>query len=259
MSVDKLNHITATIITLNEENNIGRCIDALIPICDEIIVLDSFSSDLTENICKEKGVRFEQRKWAGYSDSKNYLNQLASHDYIFSVDADEAPDEALQAEIIKIKKQGLHGIYAVNRLTNYCGSWIKHSGWYPDVKTRIFPKSKSHWDGQYVHEELIVEGNPEPILLKGHLLHYSYYDFKDHRARADKYSRLTAQKMNSKGKKASVVRPYISALGRFISMFIIKKGFLDGKMGWHIARISALSNILKYKELRRLNHAEKSK
>jgi (heptosyl)LPS beta-1,4-glucosyltransferase len=259
MSDDKLHHITATIITLNEERNIGRCIQALLPVCEEIIVLDSFSSDDTEKICKEKGVRFEQRKWAGYSASKNYLNQLASHEYIFSVDADEAPDKKLQSEILKIKKQGLTGIYAVNRLTNYCGSWVKHSGWYPDVKTRIFPKSKSTWEGEYVHEELIVEGDPEPQSLEGHLLHYSYYDFKDHRARADKYSLLTAQKMKAKGRKASPVKPYISALGRFFSMYIIKKGFLDGKMGWHIARISALSNVLKYKELRRLNHGKESK
>lgn len=259
MSNDKFYHITATIITLNEERNIGRCIDALLPISDEIIVLDSFSSDDTEKICKEKGVRFEQREWAGYSASKNYLNQLASHEYIFSVDADEAPDETLQVDVLKIKKRGLTGTYAVNRLTNYCGSWIKYSGWYPDVKTRIFPKSKSSWEGQYVHEELIVEGDSEPQLLEGHLLHYSYYDFKEHRARADKYSLLTAQKMNVKGRTASLAKPYLSALGRFFSMYFIKKGFLDGKMGWHIAKISALSNILKYKELRRLNHGKESK
>ena len=256
MPDDKLQHITATIITLNEARNIGRCIDALLPVSDEIIVLDAFSTDETPKICKEKGVRFEQREWEGYSASKNYLNSLATHSYIFSVDADEAPDEALQSELIEIKKEGLTGTYSVNRLTNYCGSWIKHSGWYPDIKTRIFPKDKSRWDGQYVHEELVVDGNPEPKLLKGHLLHYSYYDFKDHRARADKYSILTAKKMNAKGKKASVLKPYLSALGRFVSMYIFNKGFLDGKMGWHIARISALSNILKYKELRRLNHGK---
>lgn len=259
MSEQKSHHITATVITLNEERNIGRCIDALKPVADEIIVLDAFSTDATPRICKEKSVRFEQREWEGYSASKNFLNSLATHNYIFSVDADEAPDEKLQASILQVKKEGLSGIYSVNRLTNYCGAWIKHSGWYPDVKTRVFPKELSHWDGQYVHEELIVEGNPQPQLLSGHLLHYSYYDFKDHRARADKYSLLTARKMNAKGKKASMLKPYLSAFGRFISMYILKKGFLDGKMGWHIARISALSNVLKYKELRRLNHEQRTK
>lgn len=246
--------LTSTIITFNEERNIERCIDALTPISDEIIVLDSFSTDQTLEICKRKKVRVEQRKWEGYSNAKNHLNQLASHEYIFSVDADEAPDETLQKEILKIKKRGLKGVYEVNRLTNYCGQWIKHSGWYPDVKTRIFPKSISNWEGAYVHEELVIEENPKPQLLDGHLLHYSYYSQEEHRERADKYSELTAIKMYKKGKRVGPLKPYISALGRFIAMYIIKRGFLDGKAGFHIARISALSNIYKYQELRRHQH-----
>ncbi|RFC54243.1 glycosyltransferase family 2 protein [Brumimicrobium aurantiacum] len=246
--------ITSTIITFNEERNIERCIDALVPISDEIIVLDSFSTDETVAICKRKNVRIEQREWKGYSSAKNYLNQLASYEYIFSVDADEAPDTEMQNEILKIKALGLTGIYEVNRMTNYCGKWIKHSGWYPDVKTRIFPKSTSQWEGAYVHEELVVKGNPKPERIKGHLLHYSYYSQEDHRQRADKYSELTAIKMYKRGKRVGPLKPYISALGRFVAMFIIKAGFLDGIAGFTIARISALSNIYKYKELRRLQH-----
>ncbi|PWH85562.1 glycosyltransferase family 2 protein [Brumimicrobium oceani] len=246
--------ITSTIITFNEERNIARCIDALIPISDEIIVLDSFSTDRTIEICKSKDVRIEQREWKGYSNAKNHLNQLANHEYIFSVDADEAPDDILQNAISNIKEEGLTGVYEVNRLTNYCGRWIKHSGWYPDVKTRIFPKSISQWEGVYVHEELVVKGNPIAKNLDGHLLHYSYYSQKEHRERADKYSELTALKMYEKGKRVGPMKPYISAFGRFVAMFFIKKGFLDGKAGFTIARISALSNIYKYKELRRLQH-----
>jgi len=246
--------LTSTIITFNEERNIARCIDALLPISDEIIVLDSFSTDKTVEICKAKGVRIEQREWKGYSNAKNYLNQLATHEYIFSVDADEAPDAVLQKEIMLQKQVGFKGVYAVNRLTNYCGKWIKHSGWYPDVKTRIFPKSESLWEGEYVHEELVIKNNPMPKQLKGHLLHYSYYSQKEHRARADKYSELTAVKMYKKGKRVGPLKPYISALGRFVAMYLIKAGFLDGSAGFHIARISALSNIYKYKELIRLQN-----
>jgi (heptosyl)LPS beta-1,4-glucosyltransferase len=256
MAQDKQHKLTATIITLNEERNIGRCIDALKPFADEIIVLDSFSTDKTEEICRSKGVRFEQRNWEGYSASKNYLNRLAAHPYIFSVDADEAPDEELIRSILQEKEKGFRGAYSVNRLTNYCGKWIKHSGWYPDIKTRIFPKEGSIWKGEYVHEELIVSDNPSPKLLKGHLLHYSYYNFTEHRARADKYSLLTAQKFHAQGKRVGVLKPYISAMGRFISMYFIKRGFLDGKMGCKIACISAQSNILKYKELIRLNREQ---
>ncbi|PHR48846.1 MAG: glycosyl transferase [Fluviicola sp.] len=250
-----MNHkLSATIITFNEERNINRCIESLLPIADEIIVLDSFSTDKTEEICTKNGVRFEKREWKGYSNAKNYLNSLANHDYIFSIDADEAPDKKLQESILKVKKQGFEGAYAVNRLTNYCGKWVKHSGWYPDVKTRIFPKKTSKWEGKFVHEKLIIDGSPPSHLLEGHLLHYSYYNYTEHRERADKYSKLTAQKLYAKGKRATAVKPFISGLGRFISMYFIKKGFLDGRAGWKIATISAKSNIYKYKELRRLQH-----
>ncbi len=256
MAQNRIHKLSATIITLNEERNIGRCIDALLPVADEIIVLDSFSTDKTEEICRAKGVRFEQRTWEGYSASKNFLNGLATHPYIFSVDADEAPDEELIRSILREKEKCFIGVYSVNRLTNYCGKWIKHLGWYPDIKTRIFPKEGSVWEGEYVHEELVVTGNPIPKLLEGHLLHYSYYNFIEHRSRADKYSLLTAQKFHAQRKRAGILKPYMSALGRFVSMYIIKKGFLDGKMGFKIAYISAQSNILKYKELIRLNREQ---
>lgn len=245
--------ITSTIITLNEERNIERCIVSLQKVSDEIIVLDSFSTDKTEEICKKLNVQFVQRKWGGYSDSKNYLNGLASHDYILSIDADEEVDEILEKAIQKIKESENPQLYTVNRLTNYCGKWIKHSGWYPDIKLRLFPKKGCEWEGEFVHEELSYPTDLEIFPLEGHLNHFSYYDYVDHRQRADKYSTLTAQKMNKAGKKASVLKPYLSALARFVSMFIIKLGFLDGLQGFKIAQISAQSNVFKYKELRRLN------
>lgn len=249
--------ISATIITLNEERNIERCVRSLQPVADEIIVLDSFSTDRTEEICKSLGVRFEKRKWEGYSASKNHLNSLATGDYILSIDADEELDAELAEEINRIKGRGNEKVaYSVNRLTNYCGKWIRHSGWYPDVKTRIFPKINSHWEGEFVHEELILPENCEVIQLKGHLNHYSYYSYTEHRERADKYSALTAQKLFHRGKKASIMKPYLSAIGRFISMYVLKMGFMDGKMGFKIASISAASNIFKYKELRRLNNGQ---
>lgn len=247
------NKLSAVIITLNEERNIGRCIEALKDIADEVIVLDAFSTDNTVSICRELGARVEQREWKGYSDSKNYLNSLAAFEYIFSLDADEVVNGDLKNAILKEKQNGFNGVYSVNRLTNYMGTWIKHSGWYPDVKIRIFPKNGSQWEGAFVHETLSVPKGSATKLLDGHLEHYSYYSFEDHRERADKYSILTAKKHFDAGKKASFFKPYLSAIGRFVGMYFFKLGFLDGKMGYHIARISALSNIVKYKELRRLN------
>jgi (heptosyl)LPS beta-1,4-glucosyltransferase len=248
--VDKLSVI---IITLNEERNIARAIHSVKEIADEVIVVDSFSTDDTKKICEDEGVKFVEKEWEGYAKTKNYANSLASHEWIFSLDADEEVDEILKQAILSQKENGFTCLYVVNRLSNYCGKWIKHSTWYPDKKTRIFPKSKTTWSGEYVHEELEFTEQMKEVELAGHLNHYTYYDYVDHRQRADKYSILTAKKLNNKGKKASALKPYISAFGRFITMFILNLGFLDGWAGFKIAQISAQSNVVKYKELRRLN------
>lgn len=248
--------LAVVIITLNEERNIGRCLKSVQGLADEIIVLDAFSSDKTQEICESFGVKFVQRAWEGYSASKNYLNSLVESEYILSLDADEALSTGLFNEIKTEKEKGFTGTYSVNRMTNYLGKWIKHSGWFPDVKPRLFPKEGSYWSGEYVHEELVHPESPQQ-LFKAVLEHYSYYSYEDHRARADKYSYLTAQKFNAAGKTAGVFKPYFSALARFISMYFLKLGFLDGWAGFKIAQISAQSNVVKYKELRRLNRESK--
>ncbi|MBD3639098.1 MAG: glycosyltransferase family 2 protein [Crocinitomicaceae bacterium] len=248
-----MDKLSVVIITLNEERNIARAIDSVLKVADEIIVVDSYSEDRTKEICEHKGVRFIQRKWEGYAQTKNYANDQAENEWIFSLDADEALDEKMQMAVLKLKQEGFKGVYLVNRLTNYCGKWIKHSTWYPDWKIRIFPKSKTKWVGEYVHEELEFSEEMEEFKLEGHLHHYSYYSYKEHRKRADKYSILTAKKLHQAGRKVGPLRPVISQIGRFITMFFLKLGFLDGWEGFKIAQISAQSNKVKYKELRRLN------
>lgn len=244
--------ISATIITLNEERNIERCIRSLEDVADEIIVLDSFSTDRTKEICERFDLRFEQRAWEGYSACKNYLNGLATYEYILSLDADEALDADLKKAILEVKTTANPGVYSVNRITNYCGKWIRHGGWYPDVKVRLFPKNGSRWVGAHVHEELEYPNDLKELQLNGHLEHYSYYSFEEHRARADKYSALTAAKFYEQGKRVGIFKPYLSAVGRFFGMYFVKKGILDGRMGFKIAWISAQSNVFKYKELLRL-------
>ncbi|MFT4601516.1 MAG: glycosyltransferase involved in cell wall biosynthesis, partial [Arenicella sp.] len=196
---------------------------------------------------------FVKEKWKGYAATKNFANDLATYDWILSLDADESVDEIMAGDINSYKAKGFEGVYVLNRLTNYCGSWIKHSTWYPDKKVRIFNKQNTRWVGEYVHEELEFTQSVKETLVKGHLNHYSYYNYKEHRERADRYSVLTAQKMNAAGKKAGVLKPYLSAIARFFSMYVIHIGFLDGKAGFKIAQISAQSNVVKYKTLRKLN------
>ena len=250
----KMDKLSVVIITFNEARNIERAVKSVKNIADEIIVVDSFSTDETPKICQKLNVTFIQRKWDGYAAQKNFAHSKTTFNYILSLDADEALDAELENHILSQKEKGFKGVYIVNRLVNYCGQWIKHSSWYPDKKIRLFPKASAKWDGEFVHETLEIDDNLQSLELNGHLEHYTYYSYKEHRERADKYSELTAKKMHARGKKANVIKPYLSALARFINMYCIRLGFLDGYNGFKIAQISALSNIYKYKTLRRLNH-----
>lgn len=248
--------LSVVIITFNEEKNIGRCLDALDSLADEIIIVDSNSTDKTVTIAKQYNCVVIQQAWLGYSAQKNLGNERASFDYILSLDADEVISPTLIKSIQDEKEKGFTGAYTFNRLTNYCGSWIKNSGWYPDVKLRIFPKKTTQWVGEFVHEELSFSSDIKVSHLTGDLLHYSYDSYQDHRARADKYSKLTAEKMHAAGRKAGLLKPYLSAFVRFIGMYFFKTGFLDGKAGFMIALISAQSNVYKYKTLQKLNRNE---
>ncbi|MDC0297031.1 glycosyltransferase family 2 protein [Crocinitomicaceae bacterium] len=249
--------VAAAIITFNEERNIERCITGLLECVDEIVVMDSFSNDETKNICNQYGVRFIENNWQGYAQTKNKLNDLIDADYIFSIDADEVPDRILQEQILKIKSNPKEHIYILNRYTNYCGKWIKHCGWYPEFKARIFPKNKAKWEGEFVHENLNYDKSIEGVILDGHLEHYSYYNRIEHQERANKYALLVAKKYFHEGKSTYVFQPEISAIVKFINVFLIKKGFLDGYYGFQIARISASSNHLKYRELKRLSKTDR--
>jgi len=244
-------HLSVVIITFNEEKNIGRCLESIQGIADDVVILDSFSTDATESISKKYTVNFISRKWEGYSASKNFANAQAKHDWVLSLDADEALSEELKKSILKAKEGTELKTYKFHRLTNYCGSWIKHCGWYPDTKIRIFDRRITKWEG-IIHEKLVIDSKQEAILLKGDLLHYSYYSIEQHYAQTEKFSSLAAQNMFDKGKKASALKMYLSPVVKFISDYIIKLGLLDGAAGFTICRISAKHSFLKYKKLREL-------
>ncbi len=237
--------ISVVICTKNEEWNIERCLQAVERIADEVIVVDSYSTDATEKICRGFAkVRFYQTEWQGYSQTKNYANSLATGDYILSLDADEVLSSEIQNEILRLKPQ-LNGIYSINRLTNYCGQWIKYSGWFPDRHNRLFPRGRAEWEGD-IHERLRTQHSLPVTPLKGLVYHYSYYSVEEHIERIERYSSLGARQLLKKNKRFLLPSCFINPISRFLKCYIFKLGFLDGRYGFVIATLSARAVFLKY-------------
>jgi glycosyltransferase involved in cell wall biosynthesis len=246
--------LSVVIITFNEEKNIGRCLASVQGIADDIVVVDSFSTDATETLCKKYDVNFIRRSWEGYSATKNFANAQARYNWILSLDADEALSDELKRSILAVKQQDKQYACKFHRLTNYCGKWIRHCGWYPDTKVRIFDRRTAAWEGS-IHEKLVVrEGVPQ--LLKGDCLHYSYYKIEEHYRQSDKFSTLSAQSLFAQGKRASLLKLWLSPVIKFISCYVIKLGFLDGIAGFTVCKIAASATFGKYRKLRRLYASE---
>ncbi len=238
--------ISAVIITLNEERNIGRCILSLDGVADEVLIMDSNSTDGTQDIATELGAKVIPTVWEGYATTKNKAYKKASGEYILWLDADEALSEELQASILKVKAD-LSGAYEVNRLNNYCGSWLRNGGLYPDRKVRLFPKGKAVWQGNLVHEELLVDIDEPKKFLDGDLLHYTYYTKEEHWQRAEKYARLASDKYAHKSKPALLVKMLFSPLFRFVKNTLFRLGFLDGLAGVRYQYIASWEVFQKYK------------
>lgn len=253
-------NISAVIITKNEERNIVRCLQSLQGVADEVIVVDSGSTDRTEALCREAGVRFVSHPWEGYSEQKNYANSLATGDWILSLDADEALSPRLRESLLALKRNEFPPAtaYSFNRLTNYCGHWIHHCGWYPDTCTRLFPKDAAKWDG-IVHEQLTFNSHFSILNLKGDLLHYSYYSVADHANRQQHYATLAAIKAHHAGKRASALDLWLRPRWTFFRNFILKGGFLDGHAGYIVCRMSAFYSFLKYAQIRELSSSSSPK
>jgi glycosyltransferase involved in cell wall biosynthesis len=240
-----MTRISAVIITFNEEKNIGRCLESLKNIADDVVVVDSFSTDLTERICQNFQVNFIKHAWEGYSGSKNFGNSQAKYDWILSLDADEALSEDLINSILDLKNKEVMLPASFNRLTNYCGTWIRHSGWYPDVKTRIFNRTNASWKGS-IHEQLVFKTYAPVFHLKGDCHHYSYYSIEQHKEQALKFSELGAEALFQNGRRSSILKMIYKPIATFLKAYIINFGFLDGPEGFTIARISAWSSFIRY-------------
>lgn len=250
--------LSVVIITFNEEKNISRAISSVRDVADEIIIVDSFSTDKTEAIClswAEKlglniPLRFSKQPFLGYIEQKNFAFSLAHHDYILSLDADEALSKELRDSIIKIKSNFLVDGYKFNRLTNYNGDWIHHCGWYPDTKLRLVKKEFAFWDGVNPHDFLTFKkyyANIEHI--PGDLLHYSYESISSHVLQTNKFTTIAARASFDRGKKSHLGKIIFRPILKFFRDYFIKRGFLDGRYGLVICIINGFSEFLKYSKI----------
>ncbi|MCL3780374.1 glycosyltransferase family 2 protein [Prolixibacteraceae bacterium JC049] len=239
--------ISAVIITYNEAANISRCLQSLTDIADETIIVDAFSQDDTVSISNKFDVNLFQRKWDDYSSAKNFGNQKATKDYILSIDADEALSSELRQSLLQLKTQPIQPeqVFQFNRRNFYCGKWIKHCGWYPDTKIRLWLNKTAHWEG-IVHEKLNFSNPVKKVHLEGDLLHYTYNSVEHHKQKLQKYAKLGA----SKQKHSSIIKAIIHASFCFLRVYIFKLGILDGIYGFSIAKLSSYETFLKHSRTR---------
>lgn len=245
--------LSAVIIAFNEEKYIAECIRSIREIADEIIVVDSFSSDLTPEICRKFGVILIQHTYTGQIEQKNHGLTMTSYDYVLSIDADESLSESLQVAISREKKAGFPADgYRFNRLTNYCGQWIRHGGWYPDQKLRLWNKHRANWAGSNPHDRVIMTSGSQVRTLSGDLLHHGFESVSEHNSRIPEYAQLGAQSLYQRGKKFHYSQLIIHPGVKFLRDYVFRLGFLDGHAGWIIATRSAKSKYLKYLALKRI-------
>jgi glycosyltransferase involved in cell wall biosynthesis len=251
-----MNRISAVIITFNEANCIERCIQSLLNVADEIVVLDSYSTDSSRAIAEQLGAKVVLTKWMGYAATKNYANTLAKYDWILSIDADEVLSRELAHNLLEWKSQKKNTFVSFNRLTNYCGTFIRHGGWYPDMKLRLFDRRVAEWKG-HIHETVAYPNSIVVEHAKGDLLHYSYTSVEQHYQQARKFSFLAAEDLKNKNKKRSLFLAFWSACYKWIQGYLLQLGFLDGWAGWKIALISSKAVWWKYANLNQLYTDEK--
>ena len=248
--------ISACLITLNEARNLRRALASVAPLVDEILIVDSGSTDGTLQIAHDSGARIIVQPWLGYVAQKNLALEHATHPWVLSLDSDEEISPELAASIGALRNNPTPDLptspngYTISRLVYYRGRWIRHGDWYPDRLVRLFRRDEARFTGGRVHEKLTIAG--EHPLLAGHLHHYTYASPEDRAARCVKYAKLWAQSAHEAGKRAAPWTGPLHALARFGKGFFLKRGFLDGAVGYDIALGNAREVALKYRLLREL-------
>lgn len=244
--------LSVIIITKNEAANIRACLQS-VAWADQIVVVDSGSSDETVQICRELGAQVHVHDWPGFGMQKNRALSYATHEWVFSIDADERVTPELRSQLEQAMAEGSKDGYYLPRLSQFCGVFIHHSGWYPDYVLRLFRRSRGRFSNDIVHERVIVEG--ETGRLTTPLLHYSYLDQTDVRRKTEQYASAGAKQMFENGKTATFAAAPLRAAWAFVRTYILRLGFLDGIAGLNVALMNFRTTWLKYRLLRTMRAA----
>jgi glycosyltransferase involved in cell wall biosynthesis len=241
--------LSVILITRNEEANLRACLASLDGLAQQVVIVDSASTDGTVEIAREFDATIAQpADWPGFGPQKNRALDLATGDWVLSLDADERLTPQLRSEIaVKLSQPGAHTCFSITRLSWYCGRFMKHSGWNPDYVDRLFLRGSARFSDDLVHERLLTKG---PVLkLKNHMLHYSYLDYSQVLQKIDRYSSASAKQAFAKGKKGSITTAILHGLWAFIKTYFIKAGFLDGSHGLALAISNAEVSYYRYLKL----------
>lgn len=239
-----MNRLSAVVVALNEAENIERCVAAALTAADEVVVVDTGSTDATASLARRAGARVVELEWQGFARTKNAAHAHAQYDWILSLDADEVvtPELARSIRAFMQHPEGKTG--KIGRLPFYCGREIRRSGWFPDKKVRIFDRNRARWVGEYVHETL--ESRDEAVELPGLLWHFTVTSVAGHVQTLNRYSDLQAEEYLKRGKKITWFHLFVKPVYVFFNILLFRRGWMDGKAGWMIATLSAFSYFLKY-------------
>lgn len=241
-----MSELSVIIIAFNEEENIGRCIDSVKGVADEIVVLDSFSTDRTCDIARAKGARVAQHKFDGHIEQKNRAKELATNDYVLSLDADEQLSDELRESILHAKQQFTADGYTMNRLNFYCGRQIKTCGWYPDRKLRLWNRKKGSWGGTNPHDKFMIHSNSTVIHLPGDILHHTYPTHEALVAQSDKFASIAAGQLKTKSLFYLLPKLMFSPPAKFVKSYFLQSGFADGRVGAVISYYQMREVLMKY-------------
>tara|TARA_R110000868_G_scaffold5395_1_gene32776 strand:+ start:2698 stop:3450 length:753 start_codon:yes stop_codon:yes gene_type:complete len=248
-----MSKISGVIITFNEEKYIEKCLASLVGVVDEIVVVDSYSTDKTKEICEKYNVVFIEQKFLGYLEQKNFALEKTSYEYALSLDGDEALSKELQQHILSIKDNLKYDGYQLNRLNSYCGKWVKHSNWYPDTRIRLLKKGTGKWVGKNPHDFLELNKGGTLGKLNGDLLHWAYDTYSEHFLKVNNFTDIAAKShIQQNKKKVGYFKIFINPTWKFFKNYFIRLGFLDGFTGFIICSFEAFGTFVKYIKIKEL-------